>query len=96
MVIGGIASNLTSTDAYFTIKPFLVNAKIEQGFPFQLQTKVLLSAGQSLQGWASNTLVSMAWEFVTEDEWNSDNPAFWLSEGVGDALVLLDLTIAEI
>lgn len=96
MVIGGIASNLTSVDAYLTIKPFLVNAKIEQGLPFQLQTKILLTTGQSLQSWASDTPVNMIWEFVSEDEWNSDNPDTWLSGSVGSASILLDLTIAEI
>lgn len=96
MVIGGIASNLTPVDAYLTLKPFLINAKIEQGFPFQLQTKTLLTAGQILQGWASDAPVNLVWDLQGIDNWNSGLIDDWNSGEVGTASVFLDLTVAEI
>ena len=96
MVIGGIASNLTPTDAYLTLKPFLVNARIERGFPFQLQTKTLLTAGQILQGWASDAPVNLVWDTQGINDWNSGLVDDWNSASIGDVSVFLDLTIAEI
>ena len=96
MVIGAIASNLTSVDTYLTLKPFLVNAKIEQGFPFQLQAKTLLTAGQILQGWASDAPVNLVWDLQGIDNWNSGLIDDWNSASIGDVSVFLDLTIAEI
>ncbi len=96
MVIGGIASNLTSVDAYLTVKPLMVNAKIDQGFPFQLQTKILLTTGQALQIWASDTPVNLVWDLHGIDNWNSGLINDWNSASVGDVSVFLGLTVAEI
>jgi hypothetical protein len=96
MVVGGIASNLTSVDAYLTLKPFLVNAKVERGFPFQLQTKILLTTGQALQSWASDAPVNMLWDLQGIDNWNSGLINNWNSASIADVSILLDLTVAEI
>lgn len=95
MVIGGIASNLLSTDSYLTIRPFLVNAKIDQGFPFQLQSKVFIPGGVAMVAIVSETPINLIWN-VSGDGWNSGNIEDWNSSDLAFASVLLNLTIAEI
>lgn len=96
MVIGGIASNLLPTNAYLTLKPFLVNAKIEQGIPWQLQTKTFIPVGGKIKAWATDTPVNLIWDLDDVDAWNSGNQEDWNTPESGDASVLLDLTVAPI
>lgn len=97
MIIGGIASNVSSIGAYLSIKPFLVNARIEPNIPFQLQTKTLLSSGQILRAWASDSPASIDWNSSSIDDWNSGYTEDWNSASIDNNVsVFLDLTIAEI
>lgn len=96
MLIGGYASNLLETDAYLTIKPFLFNAKIERGIPLQLSSKTLVGQGESLTAIASDTPIDLTWGSGDVNDWLSEDINNWLSPAPGEALVLLNLTIAGI
>lgn len=96
MVIGGVISNLLPTDAYLTLKPFLVNVKIEQGIPWQLQTKTFIPSSGKIRAWATDTPVNLIWDFDDIDAWNSGSQEDWNTPESGDASVLLDLTVAPI
>lgn len=94
MVIGGIASNLLSVDTYLTLKPFLINAKIEQGIPWQLQTKTFIPGGGKIRGWATDTPANLIWDLDDIDSWNSVGSNDWNSPESGITSILLDLTVA--
>lgn len=96
MVIGGIASNLLPSDAYLTIKPFLVNAKVEQGIPLWIQSKTFIPGGGKIRGWATDTPTNLIWSLDDIDSWNSGSSGDWNSSEPGDASVFLDLTVAPI
>lgn len=96
MVIGGIASNLLSTDAYLTLKPFLVNAKVEQGIPLWIQSKTFISSGGKIRGWATDTPANLIWDLDDSDAWNSGNEGDWNIPESGVTSVLLDLTVAPL
>jgi hypothetical protein len=94
MIIGGIVSNLSVTDAYFSLKPFMVNAKIDRGFPFQLQTKLLAPALTEVKAFATDTPVNLFWD--SSDGWNSEVLEDWNGSIPNFIPVLLNITIAEI
>lgn len=96
MIIGGYANNLLTTDGYLTIRPFLFNAKIEQGVPFQFSSKVFIPQGEVLSAIASGIPISVAWNSDDIDDWNSGNDTDWNSAQPGEALILLTLTMAGI
>lgn len=96
MVIGGIASNILSTNAYLTLKPFLVNAKVEQGIPWQLQTKTFIPVNGKIRAWATDTPANLIWDLDDIDAWNSGGSNDWNSSIPGEASVFLDLTVAPI
>lgn len=96
MVIGGIASNLLPTNAYLTLKPFLVNVKVEQGVPWQLQTKTFIPGDGKIRAWATDTPVNLIWDLDDVDAWNSGGSNDWNSSIPGEASVFLDLTVAPI
>ena len=94
MIIGGIVSNLSVTDAYFSLKPFMVNAKIDQGFPFQLQTKLLTPKLKEVKAFAADAPINLLWD--SSDGWNSEVIEDWNGAIPNFIPVLLNLTIAEI
>lgn len=96
MVIGGIVSNLLSSDAYLTLKPFLVNAKIEQGIPLWIQSKTFISSSGKIRGWATDTPANLLWNLEDINDWNSGNSGDWNSPESGVTSVLLDLTVAPL
>lgn len=96
MVIGGIVSNLLSTDAYLTLKPFLINAKIEQGIPLWIQSKTFISNGGKIRAWATDIPSNLIWDLDDIDNWNSGNEEDWNLPESGVTSVLLDLTIAPV
>lgn len=96
MLIGGYVSNLLETDAYLTIKPFLINTKIERGSPLQLTSKVLVEQGEKLGAIASDVPINLVWNSSDQNEWNSEDLTDWNSPEPGIASVLLNLTIAGI
>jgi len=96
MLIGGVASNLLSTDGYLTIRPFLFNAKIEQGNPWQLQTKVFLNSGSKMDCLVSDVPINLIWDSDGINNWDSDNVEGWNSPSPGYGSTLLNLTVAAI
>lgn len=96
MLIGGYVSNLLTTDGYLTIKPFLINAKIEQGIPLQFMSKEFISQGEIVEAIASDVPINLVWNSNDQNEWNSEDLTDWNSPEPGIASVLLNLTIAGI
>lgn len=96
MLIGGYASNLLATDGYLTIKPFLINAKIERGIPLQFVAKEFVSQGETISAIASDTPINLIWNYSDINDWNSGDTIDWNSPVPGDTSILLSLTIAEI
>lgn len=96
MVIGGIASNLLPTNAYLTLKPFLINVKVEQGVPWQLETKTFIPVNGKIRGWATNTPANLIWDLDDIDSWNSGNTNDWNLTQSEETSVFLDLTVAPI
>lgn len=101
MIIGGVVSNLSgtpihlfSTPAFLTIKPFVINAKIDQGFPYQIQTKILAKEGTEVRAFATENPVALLWD--SDDGWNSGLTEEWNGVDPTFLPVLLNLTIAEI
>lgn len=95
MIIGGIASNLLSTDAYLTIESVVYNEEIKRGSCFQFQIKDLLLQESTLVAIASDTPITN-WESGDSDIWNSSSLDIWDSSQPGYASVLLKLTVAAI
>ena len=96
MIIGGIASNLLVTDGYLTVRPFLVNVRVERGFPFQLQTKVFLQSGSKLDCLVSDVPINLLWNSEGLDNWNSGNTEIWDTPQPGYGSIMLNLTVAAI
>ena len=96
MVIGGVASNLLATDGYLTIRPFLVNARVERGNPWQLQTKVFLQSVSKLDSLVSDVPLNLLWNSEGIDNWNSGNIGTWNVPQPGYGSILLNLTVAAI
>ena len=96
MLIGGVASNLLPTDGYLTIRPFLFNAKVEQGNPWQLQTKVFLNSGSKMDCLVSDVPINLIWNSEGLDNWNSGNIETWDVPQPGYGSILLNLTVAAI
>ena len=96
MLIGGYVSNLLETDAYLTIKPFLINAKIERGIPLQLASKEFVEQGEKLGAIASDVPINLTWNSWDMNDWNSGELIDWNSPNPGASSVLLSLTMAEV
>jgi hypothetical protein len=72
----------------------MVNAKIDQGFPFQLQTKLLTSKLTEVKAFATDAPVNLLWD--SSDGWNSEVLEDWNGSIPNFVPVLLNITIAEI
>lgn len=96
MIIGGAINSLLPTDAYVSIPPYFINAKVEQGIPFQVQTKFLIPETESLQAWATETPVNILWSSGDILDWNSDDINDWNTANPGTASVSINLTLAGI
>lgn len=94
MIVGGMVNNLSSTSSYFSLKPFMVNAKIDQGFPFQIQTKLLAPELTEVRAFATDVPINLLWD--SSDGWGSESEGDWNSSTPNFIPVLLNIAIAEI